>query len=68
MPECIDEYPIKVIVSVELPEASGGGKTKSVIIWQGRQQELFRKNYMQREESIATIQDNLRALKKEYNL
>jgi hypothetical protein len=53
---CVDVYPIKVIIEAKT------GSTK-VIIWQGRQQDLFRKYASKRKQAQNAIIASLNELK-----
>lgn len=56
---CVDVYPIKVVIEAKV------GKTK-VKIWEGRQQDLFRKYSSKRSTSIQQIVANLNDLKEDF--
>jgi len=56
----VDSYPIKVIVTAELPGS------KPMTIWSGRQQDLFGKYASKRAKSMEAIQANLRDFKEEF--
>ena len=56
---CVDVYPVKVIV-----EANAGG-TK-VKVWEGRQQDLFRKYASKRKKTREIIINSLNELKEDF--
>jgi hypothetical protein len=58
---CVDVYPIKVIVSGEV-------NGQKLDIWSGRQQSLFRKYAKERTQSIAAIKAALEDLKEDFQL
>lgn len=60
---CVDSYPIKVTVAADMPD---GGRT--VYVWSGRQQHLFRKNGDQRAQSIEAIRAGLVKLKGDFQV
>eukprot|EP00554_Chaetoceros_debilis_P007193 CAMPEP_0194074226 /NCGR_PEP_ID=MMETSP0149-20130528/1404_1 /TAXON_ID=122233 /ORGANISM="Chaetoceros debilis, Strain MM31A-1" /LENGTH=73 /DNA_ID=CAMNT_0038754363 /DNA_START=147 /DNA_END=368 /DNA_ORIENTATION=+ len=55
---CVDKYPVKVIVEAKI----GGSKVK---IWTGKQQDLFRKYGAKRSATIELIKQNLSELKED---
>ena len=59
MPNRVDVYPIKVIVTAKV-----GGTT--VKVWGGRQQSLFRKYRADREKAMAEMIQNLEDLKADF--
>jgi len=67
---CVDKYPIKVIVTAELDdeqqkaEQTASGK-KNIVVWSGSQRNLFRKYSTQRRQSIEEITKNLQQLEEQ---
>jgi len=59
-PNCVDKYPIKVMVDAHV------GATK-IKIWEGRQQDLFRKYASKRSQSIAAIVSTLEEMKEDFS-
>ena len=57
---CVDVYPIKVIVSTKMG-------AQNIKIWEGRQQSLFGKNRADRTRSMAEIVERLEELKEDCN-
>ncbi len=58
VPNCVDQYPIKVNISARI------GSTV-VKVWEGRQQDLFRKYASKREQARSTIIQNLNEMKED---
>lgn len=56
---CVDVYPVKVII-----EANAGGTT--IKVWEGRQQDLFRKYASKRKKAQEIIIQNLQELKEDF--
>ena len=55
-PNCVDVYPVKVIVTAHI------GST-SVVVWQGRQQDLFSKYADRRAQAMEEMKSSLMELK-----
>ena len=56
---CVDVYPVKVII-----EANAGGRP--IKVWEGRQQDLFRKYASKRKKAQQVIIQSLTDLKEEF--
>jgi hypothetical protein len=59
--KCVDVYPVKVIVSAKV-------NGQSMSIWQGRQQDLFRKYAAKRSKAVEDIKAKLEILKEKMDL
>lgn len=62
--DCVDKYPIRVIVTAQVEQE----ETTTKEIWSGRQQDLFSKYAAKRKKAIRQIESSLEDLKKEFDL
>jgi len=61
---CVDKYPIQVIVTAQHNNDNDNDKVKVTEIWSGRQQDLFKKYVTKRTNSIKQINSSLEEFKK----